>query len=105
MPETWLWAVPTGASSQGYREGWWGCACSLGWEIGDRPLAHPYWGLWRWWCQICACAPHQHPCVVPLQVTGLPYLHGVLGPTINRVFEEKKHVELDPGKVEAKDVG
>lgn len=40
-----------------------------------------------------------------LKVTGLPYLHAVLGPTINRVFEEKKHVELDPGKVETKDVG
>ncbi|KFP28982.1 Ras GTPase-activating protein 4, partial [Colius striatus] len=34
-----------------------------------------------------------------------PYLHGVLGPTITRVFEEKKFVELDPGKVESKDVG
>ncbi|XP_057266774.1 ras GTPase-activating protein 4-like [Pezoporus wallicus] len=40
-----------------------------------------------------------------LKVTGLPYLHAVLGPTVNRVFEEKKHVELDPGKVETKDVG
>ncbi|KFO75634.1 Ras GTPase-activating protein 4, partial [Cuculus canorus] len=40
-----------------------------------------------------------------LKVTGMPYLHAVLGPTITRVFEEKKHVELDPGKVETKDVG
>ncbi|KGL93362.1 Ras GTPase-activating protein 4, partial [Charadrius vociferus] len=40
-----------------------------------------------------------------LKVTGMPYLHAVLGPTITRVFEEKKHVELDPGKVEVKDVG
>ncbi|NXU89652.1 RASL2 protein, partial [Xiphorhynchus elegans] len=39
------------------------------------------------------------------QVTGMPYLHSVLGPTITRVFEEKKYVELDPGKVEIKDVG
>lgn len=39
------------------------------------------------------------------QVTGMPYLHFVLGPTIARVFEEKKYVELDPGKVEIKDVG
>ncbi|XP_038014057.1 ras GTPase-activating protein 4-like isoform X6 [Motacilla alba alba] len=34
-----------------------------------------------------------------LKVTGMPYLHFVLGPTITRVFEEKKYVELDPGKV------
>lgn len=27
------------------------------------------------------------------------YLHGVLGPIIDRVFEEKKYVELDPSKV------
>ncbi|KAM6049463.1 ras GTPase-activating protein 4B [Chlamydotis macqueenii] len=40
-----------------------------------------------------------------LKVTGMPYLHAVLGPTITRVFEEKKYVELDPGKVESKDVG
>ncbi|KAK0680174.1 RASL2 protein, partial [Pygoscelis papua] len=40
-----------------------------------------------------------------LKVTGLPYLHAVLGPTITRVFEEKKYVELDPGKVEIKDIG
>uniref|UniRef100_A0A8C3U6I2 Ras GTPase-activating protein 4 n=1 Tax=Catharus ustulatus TaxID=91951 RepID=A0A8C3U6I2_CATUS len=40
-----------------------------------------------------------------LKVTGMPYLHFVLGPTISRVFEEKKYVELDPGKVEIKDVG
>lgn len=35
----------------------------------------------------------------------MPYLHFVLGPTITRVFEEKKYVELDPSKVEIKDVG
>ncbi|KFP21130.1 Ras GTPase-activating protein 4, partial [Egretta garzetta] len=40
-----------------------------------------------------------------LKVTGMPYLHAVLGPTITRVFEEKKYVELDPGKVEIKDAG
>ncbi|KAL9826175.1 ras GTPase-activating protein 4-like isoform 2-T2 [Geothlypis trichas] len=40
-----------------------------------------------------------------LKVTGMPYLHFVLGPIITRVFEEKKYVELDPGKVEIKDVG
>ncbi|XP_051491882.1 ras GTPase-activating protein 4-like isoform X3 [Apus apus] len=40
-----------------------------------------------------------------LKVTGMPYLHTVLGPTITRVFEEKKYVELDPSKVEIKDVG
>uniref|UniRef100_A0A8C0EMC2 Ras GTPase-activating protein 4 n=1 Tax=Bubo bubo TaxID=30461 RepID=A0A8C0EMC2_BUBBB len=40
-----------------------------------------------------------------LKVTGMLYLHTVLGPTITRVFEEKKYVELDPAKVEVKDVG
>ncbi|XP_042735525.1 ras GTPase-activating protein 4-like isoform X1 [Lagopus leucura] len=40
-----------------------------------------------------------------LKVTGMQYLHVVLGPTISRVFEEKKYVELDPSKVEIKDVG
>ncbi|NXG45241.1 RASL2 protein, partial [Psilopogon haemacephalus] len=40
-----------------------------------------------------------------LKVTGMPYLHAVLGPTIARIFEEKKQVELDPGKVEPKDTG
>ncbi|XP_068021466.1 LOW QUALITY PROTEIN: ras GTPase-activating protein 4-like [Melanerpes formicivorus] len=40
-----------------------------------------------------------------LKVAGMPYLHAVLGPTIARVFEEKKQVELDPGKVELRDVG
>lgn len=49
--------------------------------------------------------PISVPRVVPRQVTGMPYLHFVLGPTITRVFEEKKYVELDPGKVEIKDVG
>ncbi|KAM6052488.1 rasGAP-activating-like protein 1 isoform 2-T2 [Chlamydotis macqueenii] len=35
-----------------------------------------------------------------LKVVGLPYLHEVLKPVVNRVFEEKKYVELDPGKME-----
>lgn len=39
------------------------------------------------------------------QVAGMRYLHGVLGPIIDRVFEEKKYVELDPSRVEVKDVG
>lgn len=39
------------------------------------------------------------------QVAGMRYLHGILGPIIDRVFEEKKYVELDPSKVEVKDVG
>uniref|UniRef100_K7DDX7 RAS p21 protein activator 4 n=1 Tax=Pan troglodytes TaxID=9598 RepID=K7DDX7_PANTR len=40
-----------------------------------------------------------------LKVAGMQYLHGVLVPIINKVFEEKKYVELDPSKVEVKDVG
>lgn len=39
------------------------------------------------------------------QVAGMRYLHGILGPIVDRVFEEKKYVELDPSKVEVKDVG
>lgn len=35
-----------------------------------------------------------------MQVVGLPYLHEVLKPVVNRIFEEKKYVELDPGKME-----
>uniref|UniRef100_A0A8C0U2Y2 RAS protein activator like 1 n=1 Tax=Cyanistes caeruleus TaxID=156563 RepID=A0A8C0U2Y2_CYACU len=35
-----------------------------------------------------------------MRVVGLPYLHGVLKPVVNRVFEEKKYVELDPSKME-----
>ncbi|XP_072098974.1 ras GTPase-activating protein 4 [Mobula birostris] len=40
-----------------------------------------------------------------LKVAGMQYLHSILGPTINRVFEEKKYVELDPNKVEFKEAG
>uniref|UniRef100_A0A7M4EHS9 RAS protein activator like 1 n=1 Tax=Crocodylus porosus TaxID=8502 RepID=A0A7M4EHS9_CROPO len=34
------------------------------------------------------------------QVVGMPYLNEVLKPIINRIFEEKKYVELDPCKIE-----
>ncbi|KAE8624885.1 hypothetical protein XENTR_v10006080 [Xenopus tropicalis] len=40
-----------------------------------------------------------------LKVAGTQYLHSVVGPTINRIFEEKKYVELDPSKVEIKEAG
>ncbi|EMP28877.1 Ras GTPase-activating protein 4 [Chelonia mydas] len=40
-----------------------------------------------------------------LKVAGMQYLHNVLGPTVNRVFDEKKYIELDPSKVEIKEVG
>ncbi|MGH0143260.1 UNVERIFIED_CONTAM: hypothetical protein FKN15_009153 [Acipenser sinensis] len=40
-----------------------------------------------------------------IQVAGMQYLHRVLGPTVNRVFDEKKYVELDPSKVEIKEAG
>lgn len=32
-------------------------------------------------------------------------MHRLLGPTINRIFEEKKYVELDPNKVELREAG
>ncbi|XP_041878767.1 rasGAP-activating-like protein 1 [Corvus kubaryi] len=35
-----------------------------------------------------------------MKVVGLPYLHKVLKLVVNRIFEEKKYVELDPGKME-----
>ncbi|XP_061460629.1 ras GTPase-activating protein 4-like isoform X2 [Rhineura floridana] len=42
---------------------------------------------------------------VGAQVAGMQYLHRVLGPTVTRLFEEKRCIELDPSKVESKDVG
>ncbi|XP_065745422.1 rasGAP-activating-like protein 1 isoform X1 [Phocoena phocoena] len=35
-----------------------------------------------------------------LKLVGMPYLHEVLRPVINRVFEEKKYMELDPCKMD-----
>ncbi|NXL90203.1 RASL1 protein, partial [Alectura lathami] len=35
-----------------------------------------------------------------LKAVGLPYLHEILKPVVNRIFEEKKYVELDPCKME-----
>lgn len=43
--------------------------------------------------------------IFSLQVAGMQYLHRLLGPIINRIFEEKKYVELDPSKVELKEAG
>lgn len=40
-----------------------------------------------------------------LKVAGMQYLHNILGPTIHRVFEERKYVELDPNKLEFKEAG
>nr|XP_013813874.1 PREDICTED: rasGAP-activating-like protein 1 [Apteryx mantelli mantelli] len=35
-----------------------------------------------------------------MKVVGMPYLHEVLKPIVDRIFEEKKYVELDPCKME-----
>ncbi|XP_068418855.1 rasGAP-activating-like protein 1 isoform X6 [Eschrichtius robustus] len=35
-----------------------------------------------------------------LKLVGMPYLHEVLRPVINRVFEERKYMELDPCKMD-----
>uniref|UniRef100_A0A672QWG7 Ras GTPase-activating protein 4-like n=1 Tax=Sinocyclocheilus grahami TaxID=75366 RepID=A0A672QWG7_SINGR len=43
--------------------------------------------------------------ILSRQVAGMQYLHRLLGPIINRIFEEKKYVELDPSKVELKEAG
>ncbi|KAM6466359.1 ras GTPase-activating protein 4B isoform 1-T1 [Liasis olivaceus] len=40
-----------------------------------------------------------------LKVAGMQYLHRILRPTINRVFEGKRYIELDPNKVESKEIG
>ncbi|XP_064893128.1 ras GTPase-activating protein 4 isoform X4 [Columba livia] len=87
---------PTGLVAQGER--WWGFIFPWGWGVGENPLSR---SLGVFGAKPVAVSP----VTVPRQVTGMPYLHAVLGPTITRVFEEKKYVELDPGKVEIKDVG
>ncbi|XP_028823572.1 ras GTPase-activating protein 4 isoform X2 [Denticeps clupeoides] len=40
-----------------------------------------------------------------LKVAGMQYLHKLLGPVINRIYEEKRYVELDPNKVELREAG
>ncbi|XP_047683813.1 rasGAP-activating-like protein 1 isoform X3 [Prionailurus viverrinus] len=35
-----------------------------------------------------------------MKLVGMPYLHEVLKPVINRVFEEKRYIELDPCKID-----
>ncbi|KAL2095021.1 hypothetical protein ACEWY4_009740 [Coilia grayii] len=40
-----------------------------------------------------------------LKVAGMQYLHRLLGPTINKIFEERRYVELDPNKVELREAG
>ncbi|XP_057601577.1 rasGAP-activating-like protein 1 isoform X3 [Hippopotamus amphibius kiboko] len=35
-----------------------------------------------------------------MKLVGMPYLHEVLRPLINRIFEEKKYMELDPCKMD-----
>uniref|UniRef100_A0A4W5P7M9 RAS protein activator like 1 n=1 Tax=Hucho hucho TaxID=62062 RepID=A0A4W5P7M9_9TELE len=35
-----------------------------------------------------------------MKAVGMLYLHGVLKPIINRIFEEKKYIELDPCKID-----
>lgn len=34
------------------------------------------------------------------QAVGMLYLHEVLKPIINRIFEERKYIELDPCKID-----
>ena len=56
------------------------------------PLAHGH----------TLASPSAPPRVVPPcpQLVGMPYLHEVLRPVINRVFEERKYMELDPCKMD-----
>ncbi|XP_063060094.1 ras GTPase-activating protein 4 [Engraulis encrasicolus] len=40
-----------------------------------------------------------------LKVAGMQYLHRLLGPTISKIFEERRYVELDPNRVELREAG
>ncbi|OCT98141.1 hypothetical protein XELAEV_18010371mg [Xenopus laevis] len=35
-----------------------------------------------------------------IKIVGMPFLHAILKPIINRIFEEKRYVELDPCKID-----
>ncbi|XP_041421828.1 rasGAP-activating-like protein 1 isoform X4 [Xenopus laevis] len=36
-----------------------------------------------------------------MKIVGMPFLHEILKPIINRIFEEKRYVELDPCKIDS----
>lgn len=42
----------------------------------------------------------QHMVLFSRQAVGMLYLHEVLKPIINRIFDEKKYIELDPCKID-----
>lgn len=42
----------------------------------------------------------QHMVLFYCQAVGMLYLHEVLKPIINRIFDEKKYIELDPCKID-----
>lgn len=42
----------------------------------------------------------QHLVLFCCQAVGMLYLHEVLKPMINRIFDEKKYIELDPCKID-----
>lgn len=42
----------------------------------------------------------QHMVLSSWQAVGMLYLHEVLKPIINRIFDEKKYIELDPCKID-----
>ncbi|KAI4875413.1 hypothetical protein NFI96_029764, partial [Prochilodus magdalenae] len=47
-----------------------------------------------------SCDTPPRYCVDPGPAVGMIYLHEVLKPIINRIFEEKKYIELDPCKID-----
>lgn len=42
----------------------------------------------------------EHMALFCRQAVGMLYLHEVLKPIINRIFDEKKYIELDPCKID-----
>lgn len=70
-----------------------------GLSLALSPSLHgpPWPGSWACPGLTLSPIPRGSPCP---QLVGMPYLHEVLKPVINRVFEEKKYMELDPCKMD-----
>ena len=73
----------------------WGQAPRLALNISLRGLPAPS----SWARPSLALSPALCGAPCP-QLVGMPYLHEVLRPVINRVFEERKYMELDPCKMD-----
>lgn len=56
--------------------------------------------LLTWLIPICNVASLLTDRLFCCQAVGMLYLHEVLKPIINRIFDEKKYIELDPCKID-----